>query len=191
MRVRLNDSNSGSNDTPCGESNWGEVEDYNVFIVNLPVADFNITQTDNQVHFTNNSSNASIYQWNFGDGNTSNLPNPTHSYSSNGNYTVELTVSNDCGSTSANHTVNITSLGLSQVVNGIGIYPIPASEKMNIKYTSNDYSYKIISIDGREVISGKSNNSVQIIDISDLTPGIYQVQIQTSNEILSRSVVIE
>lgn len=191
MRVRLNDSNSGSNDTPCGESNWGEVEDYNVFIVNLPVADFNITQTDNQVHFTNNSSNASIYQWNFGDGNTSNLPNPTHSYSSDGNYTVELTVSNDCGSTSVNHTVNITSLGLSQVVNGIGIYPIPASEKMNIKYTSNDYSYKIISIDGREVISGKSNNSVQIIDISDLTPGIYQVQIQTSNEILSRSVVIE
>ncbi len=40
----------------------------------------------------------SIYFWNFGDGNTSTLSNPTHTYSSPGLYNVSLTVSNDCGS---------------------------------------------------------------------------------------------
>ncbi len=34
------------------------------------------------------------YLWNFGDGNTSNDPNPTHTYASPGTYTVSLTVLN-------------------------------------------------------------------------------------------------
>lgn len=44
--------------------------------------------------FTNNTtitgSNAVSYAWNFGDGNTSSATNPSHSYSSAGNYTVTL-----------------------------------------------------------------------------------------------------
>ena len=49
------------------------------------------------VSFKNNSSgtdNNSIYEWVFGDGNTSNEENPTHTYSSigNGSYTITLKV---------------------------------------------------------------------------------------------------
>ncbi len=39
-------------------------------------------------------SNVLSWQWNFGDSNTSSLKNPTHTYSSAGNYTVTLTVNN-------------------------------------------------------------------------------------------------
>ncbi|PKQ70440.1 PKD domain-containing protein [Raineya orbicola] len=39
-------------------------------------------------------SNVASWQWNFGDSNTSNLKNPTHTYSSAGNYNVTLTVNN-------------------------------------------------------------------------------------------------
>ena len=42
------------------------------------------------IHFTNNSTNASTYLWNFGDGNTSSSINPTHTYTTSGNYTVTL-----------------------------------------------------------------------------------------------------
>lgn len=50
------------------------------------------------VAFTNNSSNAGTFNWNFGDGTTSTISNPTHTYSTYGNYTVKL-VSNggSCG----------------------------------------------------------------------------------------------
>jgi len=47
------------------------------------------------IQFTDLSVGDTVYnwQWNFGDGNTSTLKNPTHSYSSPGFYTVKLTAS--------------------------------------------------------------------------------------------------
>jgi PKD repeat protein len=47
------------------------------------------------VTFTDLSSSTAIsWAWNFGDGNTSNLENPTHIYSAAGTYNITLTVSN-------------------------------------------------------------------------------------------------
>lgn len=58
------------------------------------VADFTGTPLDGDVPmvvtFTNNSTNADSYLWNFGDGTTSTLENPTHTYNSAGVYTVSL-----------------------------------------------------------------------------------------------------
>ncbi|MBR4391349.1 MAG: PKD domain-containing protein [Bacteroidales bacterium] len=44
------------------------------------------------------------YQWNFGDGNRSAEPNPSHLYAEAGTYNVTLTVS--CGNQTCSHTVN-------------------------------------------------------------------------------------
>lgn len=50
------------------------------------------------VQFTNNSSYASSYLWDFGDGTTSTSISPTHTYIANGNYTVRLiAVADPCG----------------------------------------------------------------------------------------------
>jgi len=43
------------------------------------------------VNFTNSSINSASYTWDFGDGNSSQLVNPSHFYSYAGNYTVTLT----------------------------------------------------------------------------------------------------
>ncbi len=42
------------------------------------------------ITFTNTSNFADTYSWDFGDGETSNLPNPTHSYTLPGTYVVTL-----------------------------------------------------------------------------------------------------
>ncbi len=56
------------------------------------------------VKFTDNSTIPSGtikgWTWNFGDTGFSSLPNPSHSYTSGGNYTVSLTVVSDSGCTS-------------------------------------------------------------------------------------------
>jgi len=52
------------------------------------------------VYFNNTSTNAANAAWNFGDGNTSTLINPSHTYTSAGTYTVQLTVSGACGTDS-------------------------------------------------------------------------------------------
>jgi gliding motility-associated-like protein len=49
------------------------------------------------VSFTNTSSSGTSWQWDFGDGNTSNLQNPTHMYLAGGTYAVTLIVSNGGG----------------------------------------------------------------------------------------------
>ncbi len=48
-----------------------------------------------EVTFSNFSQDASIYEWNFGDGNTSSDENPVHTFASAGTYTVVLTASNE------------------------------------------------------------------------------------------------
>ncbi len=50
------------------------------------------------VAFENLSNNGSTYSWDFGDGATSTALNPSHTYTTNGNYTVTLFVDGDnCG----------------------------------------------------------------------------------------------
>ncbi len=65
---------------------------------NAPVAAFNTSQNQLAVDFTDNSAGTiSSWTWDFGDGNTSTLQNPAHTYANAGTYTVCLTVSGTCG----------------------------------------------------------------------------------------------
>lgn len=59
----------------------------------LVVASFNHPDTvcaNTPFTFDNTSTGAISYQWNFGDTNTSNQPEPTHTYSTPGTYTITL-----------------------------------------------------------------------------------------------------
>lgn len=60
------------------------------------IADFSFSTScaEHIVEFTNTSSLTAIsYAWDFGDGTSSVLRNPVHKYNANGNFNVELTVS--------------------------------------------------------------------------------------------------
>lgn len=70
----------------------------------LPVIQFTATTTDGcsvpfTTSFTNTSTNAVSYTWLFGDGGSSTLANPSHTYTSFGNYTVKLIATNAAGCT--------------------------------------------------------------------------------------------
>ena len=66
-------------------------------MTNDPVASFQFAiNPDNflEVTFTNFSQNATAYQWDFGDGNSSTESDPVHVYDAPGTYTVILTANN-------------------------------------------------------------------------------------------------
>lgn len=66
--------------------------------LNPPVADFTFeNKGKGQVEFRSTSSYAKEYEWDFGNGKTSRVANPTHTYENNGDYTVSLNVKNDYG----------------------------------------------------------------------------------------------
>lgn len=62
------------------------------------------------VNFINNSSGASTFQWDFGDGNTlnttDNIDTIAHTFITPGTYTVTLHASNGCSDTTATETIN-------------------------------------------------------------------------------------
>lgn len=81
-----------------------------------PIADFSTYHTsinpDSSGLFYNRSINNPVsWSWDFGDGNTSDLKNPTHAYSAVGTYTVSLTVANRYGSHTETKTDFITVTG--------------------------------------------------------------------------------
>jgi PKD repeat protein len=87
----------------------------------LPVSAFSVNKDtlyiggSTQFIFTNNSTNSNTYSWNFGDGNTSNLANPTYMYGTAGDYKVSLTAINSACGDSSNynyyvHAVNTPTL---------------------------------------------------------------------------------
>ncbi|MDO8998597.1 MAG: PKD domain-containing protein [Bacteroidota bacterium] len=97
-----------------------------IAIYPYPVANFTAPATcqNANVNFTNSSTiatgNISSYTWNFGNGNNSNLTNPSYNYTTSGTFPVTLTaVSNqNCSSTFASNVV---------------IHPVPV-----VTFTNND-----------------------------------------------------
>jgi len=64
------------------------------------VSDIQSAGTNENITFTDQSTSfgtISVWSWDFGDGNTSTLQNPVHQYTSTGNYTVSLTVTDEYG----------------------------------------------------------------------------------------------
>ena len=62
-----------------------------------PVAAFGASGPQLSWSFTNQSTGADLYQWYFGDGQSSTEANPTHVYSQAGTYEVCLVASDSCG----------------------------------------------------------------------------------------------
>ncbi|MGB4234549.1 MAG: PKD domain-containing protein [Methanoregulaceae archaeon] len=97
--VKLTVTNAGGSDSET-KAAYIRVSD-----VLLPVADFTASPRDGiedlTVQFRDTSINSpTSWSWNFGDGSTSNLQSPIHTYTTPGWYDVTLTVSNAQGQNS-------------------------------------------------------------------------------------------
>ena len=147
-----------------------------------PVVNFssNVTQGSAplSVQFTDLSKNATIRNWNYGDGATSTEQNPTHTYSSAGNYTVNLTVSNGKGTTSKNQKIVVEEAKILPVAD-FSVNATSGFAPLSIQFT--DHSQNAISR------SWDFNND-GIADSIDGTPvyvytspGTYTVNLTVTN----------
>ena len=97
----------------CGSDVNTKVDYITVSTCNPPVADFVGSPTSGDapltVNFTDQSTNnPTSWSWDFGDGGSSTVQNPSHEYANAGTYTVALTATNSCGSDTQTKTDYIT-----------------------------------------------------------------------------------
>ena len=104
IEIQLNDykvSPVNSNTQPDSSFKTGSYSYYSV----------GVTDTVYNVQFNSSYINGTpqTYTWTFGDGTTSNIPNPTHSYTAKGNYNVCLTIMGSSGTSSICNNLNLSS----------------------------------------------------------------------------------
>lgn len=108
---------------------------------NLPVADFTFTPSSGykllMVEFTDKSTNAATYEWDFGNGQTSNLSNPTTIYSNDGVYTITLKVTNKDGTDKITKTVTVKNPPKSVKVKKVTITKFPETDENGDNWDSS------------------------------------------------------
>lgn len=130
------------------------------------------------VTFDLNSSASSGNQWYFNGNIISGATDQTYSPLENGTYYVIVT-QNGCISDESNHfVVNFVSIKEGKDNAGINIFPNPASGKLNVEVLSeiSYHHFRIISVDGKEVMHKKAGNKKFSVNTSELAPGVYILQ---------------
>lgn len=160
----------------------------------LPVADFTYSNSGLNYSFTNASTHASSFVWNFGDGSASSTTaNPSHTYTAGADstaITVQLIALDDCGNadtfvTSFTIPGTSTSIENSAALQLFKLYPNPTSHILNIQAKENIQSIEVIDIWGR-VIEKQINpipSQFMAIHTSHFTTGTYWIKIKTAKGI--------
>ena len=123
------------------------------------------------------------YLWDFGDGETSNEPDPTHTYSTEGTYPVTLTVTDDAGFTGMDNTDCTVSLPPNEPpvaeVNG----PYEGSEDSTISYNSAGSSDPDGTIISYLWDFGDGETSIEENPSHDYAePGTYSVSLTVTDD---------
>jgi len=152
-------------------------------------------------HFIDNSLNGETFFWDFGDGETSSLQNPTHTYAQSNLYLVKQSIGNPCFEDDALKLINVVVSSSKEISDApaISIHPNPGKGIFNLsirpKALQNDFYYKVFDLNGALVfedkIINKENVSDHPIDLSALHRGIYQLSITTDEKIFNTTFVIQ
>lgn len=166
-------------------------------------ADFIVTPDSNGLfHFQNNSINASSYLWDFGDGTTSDLKDPSHTYATGGSYTITLTVTEDMCDLTAQSTQTIVFdlTNVNDLENDfeVQIFPNPNQGDFNlkIKNTSQEkFQIEILNLNGKELFSLSENipegDFLAPINLNTLPQGVYYLKIKNSSKLMIKRLVIQ
>ncbi|MBO6516303.1 MAG: T9SS type A sorting domain-containing protein [Bacteroidia bacterium] len=207
LRATLQDSFYYEDKFTDGDSAYVEVtkgaceatsEKIYISVVPVPDASFTYSNTGSQYNFSPNNENYKSYFWTFGDGLTSVLMKPDHSYKSSENSTVtamlEVEDNNDC---IASSTEEIDIPDFSNVVEleklGIHLYPSPVEDVLFVEWkhdVSSPTRVTIYTPRGENVAMFTSEENNFSIDLSNIAVGIYVIEVK-NNGVVARQRIIK
>ncbi len=167
-----------------------------ITVLDNPQAEFSFTQNGNTVTTSNTSFGAAIYDWNFGDGFTTNNPTPSHTYTTTGVFTIQLIATNAEGCTDTFEMVVDLTSGISESQNEQSILISVDASNHKIILSSNENinssSVNLFDISGRILPVNVKQNSFNSISLSTqhLVSGVYFVEVLTAETRFIKKVII-
>ncbi len=160
-----------------------EMSDF-IITDDLPTASFQFTSiTELDYEFTNTSFGATSYSWDFGDGNTSVLESPSHSFEEAGTYLITLSATNACGTQIWQEEIEIsesTSVNGIDFINDLQVYPNPNSGEFVLSIQAKNSAsaeLSIYNVLGQNVqqknLNLKSGKNLKPIAFSEAVGGTY------------------
>jgi len=168
------------------------------------MSDFSVTSTGFNVDVTDLSTGSPIsWNWDFGNGTTSNLQAPgTQVYPNvDSTYLISLTVVNACGdSSTATDSVTILSVGIDEFSIGslISVSPNPSNglftinlsdyDKGELTITVFDQLGKVIS---NQTLNGSDQKNNHLIDLTTQETGIYFLRFSSVDGVATKKIVVQ
>jgi PKD repeat protein len=164
-----------------------------------PTANATFTVSGNVVTFTNTSTDATSYSWDFDDFSGSSAASPVHAFAANGSYDVVLTAINGNCTSTFTITVAIT-VGLEEFtgITEVVLFPNPTSGETVLTFSSEtnetaqtmiiDQLGKVVSSSSIEVNAGANTLA---IDANQLGNGMYTLLLNTGRGSIVRKMIVQ
>ena len=160
-------------------------------LAEAPIVEFTYNVDDLTVAFMDESEGLGDYLWDFGDGNSSSEQNPVHIYDQPGNYSVSLTISNDCFENNKEYSISILSV-LSHNLGKINMYPNPANAFVNISSEEIIRNIEIYDVSGRIIFNQGLSDTYLNLDIANYQAGLYILRLyDTDGNWVSLRMIVE
>lgn len=174
-----------------GYSIWPRsLNDFQEFVTASFVMPSPLTYGDSGVvvAFENNSQGATSYQWDFGDGVTSDTISPTHFYSYDyisplAELQVSLIVNGTGCSDTSIVSVDLVYSSTEEISSNSRVicYPNPFHDILNIQSNKPVQSISIFDVTGKECRNLQSIMGLTYLDVSSLPAGVYTLMMKGEN----------
>lgn len=163
-------------------------------------ASFTTTTNGLVASFTSTSTGTNItdHTWDFGDGESDNDANPTHTYAFGGTYTVCVTAFNACGASAqvcSPVTVSVITGMADLIQQNLAVYPNPSEGSVTLELNGIESaaSLNIFDVAGRNVFSEQlviGNEFKKNINLQDVNAGTYLLQLVTEEGVATKKLQI-
>ncbi|MDW3645477.1 MAG: S8 family serine peptidase [Bacteroidia bacterium] len=138
--------------------------------------------------FTSQAQNADQVSWDFGDGTTATGSPVTHTYTVNGNYSIQMIATNSCGNDTSVQQLDISNVGLADLYPGldIQIQQNPGDGLFGLKLEGAErieqMDFTVMNLQGQRLVEFEmapwKGELQRKVDLRKYPKGIYFMQVQ-------------